>query len=58
MVCVGGAPFGFLFHFCFGGEWWWLVGGVLGALLIGIPLDKFYDGRFRTLEKCKSKDAV
>ena len=58
MVCIGGVPVGLLFHFRFGGDWWWLAGGVLGALLIGIPLDKLYDGRFRKLEKCETKDAT
>src|SRR6266850_8194051 len=58
IVSIGGVPFALFFHFRFGGDWWWMVGGVLGALLIGIPLDKLYDGRFRKLEKCETKDAT
>ncbi len=50
MVCVGGVPLGLVFHFWLGG-YWNLVGLGLGGLLIGIPLDKFYEGRFQKLEK-------
>jgi hypothetical protein len=50
MVSVGGIPFGFLFHFWLGGRWW-LAGWVFGGMLIGIPIDKFIDGRCRKLEK-------
>jgi hypothetical protein len=57
MTGIGGVPGGLFFYFHFGGGWW-IVGWVLGALLIGIPLDKIYDGRFRKLEKCETKDAA
>ena len=56
-VGLGGVPFGLLFHHYFVGDWW-LAGGAFGGLLIGIPLDKFYDGRFRKLEKYETKNAA
>lgn len=55
MIGVGGVPCGLFFHSRFGGDWG-LVGGVLGALLTGIPLDKVYDGRYRKLEKWYGSD--
>jgi hypothetical protein len=58
MVCIGGVPVGLFFQFRFGGDWSWIAGGVLGALLVGIPLDKLYDGKFGKLEKCETKDAT
>lgn len=57
MTGVGGVPVGLYCYSRFSGDWW-LLGGVLGALLVGIPLDKIYDGRFRKLEKCEPKSTV
>ena len=55
MVGVGAIPVGLLFHLCFGGGWW-IVGVALGGLIVGIPLDKFYDGKRRKLEKDEARD--
>jgi hypothetical protein len=57
MVGIGGVPAGLLCYFWFGGNLWF-GGGVLGALLVGLPLDKIYDGRFRKLEKFETKTAA
>jgi hypothetical protein len=56
-VGIGGIPFGLLFHHFFAGNLW-LAGWVFGGLLVGIPLDKFYDGRFRKLERYEAKNAA
>jgi len=56
-VGIGGIPLGLLSHHYFAGGWW-LPGGAFGGLLSGIPLDKFYDGRFRKLEKCETENAA
>ena len=56
MVCIGAIPLGLLFHFNFGG-YWGVAGVAVGGLLIGIPLDKLYDGRFRKLEKYETENA-
>ena len=50
MVCAGAVPVGYIFYFWLGafGD---LLGVALGGLLVGLPLDKFYDGNFRKLEK-------
>jgi hypothetical protein len=57
MTGIGGVSAGLFCYFCFRGDWW-IVGGVLGAFLTGIPLDKIYDGRFRKLEKRETKSAA
>jgi hypothetical protein len=56
MVSIGGAPCGLFFCLRFDWDHSWLVGWFLGSLLVGLPLDKFYDGRFRRLEKCEKSD--
>jgi hypothetical protein len=56
-VAIGGVPFGLLFYHFFV-DYWWLAGGAIGGLLIGFPLDKYYDGRFRQLEKCPAKNTA
>ena len=60
-VGFGGVPFGLLFYHFFAGGFcggFWLAGWVFGGLLIGIPLDKFYDGKYRKLEKYEAKNAT
>ena len=56
-VGIGGVPFGLLFYHFFAGGFW-LAGWVFGGLLIGIPLDKFYDGRYRKLKKYETTEAA
>jgi hypothetical protein len=57
MISIGGVPAGLFCYLRFGSDWW-IVGGVLGALVTGIPLDKIYDGRVRKLEKSETKSAA
>src|SRR5450631_3913040 len=49
-VGIGAVPFCLLIHHFFAGDFW-LPGGIIGGLLIAIPLDKFYDGKYRKLKK-------
>jgi hypothetical protein len=55
MVCIGAIPFGLIFWF-FVSHQAAVAGGTLGGLLTGIPLDKFYEGHFRKLEKCEDEN--
>jgi len=48
MVCVGGIPFALISSYLFHQ---WLIGWLICGLLIGIPLDKYYDGKYRRLDK-------
>jgi hypothetical protein len=49
MAGIGAVPCALLSYSLFGGDGW-MPGGLLGALLTGILLDKTYDGSFRKLE--------
>ena len=46
-----------LFQSCFTGEWW-QAGVIVGGIFTGITLDKFYDGRYRKLEKHEEKNTL
>lgn len=55
--CLGAIPFGFV-------SYWWLgrprciLGTIFGALLVGIPIDRFLDDKHRPLEKIEILDAA
>lgn len=51
---LGAIPLSVLFDHYFGGEWWF-AGFVVGGLLTALPIDKFIDDQYRTLEKCESE---
>lgn len=55
-VAIGAIPFWLLFHYFIASDFWFPEGVAVG-LLISIPLDKFYDGRFRKLKKHEIPDA-
>lgn len=57
MVCIGAVPIGLIFYFYLGG-YWAVLGVAVGGLLVGIPLDKLYDGRFRKLEKYETEEVA
>src|SRR5262249_32449164 len=56
MVGIGAIPLA-LICMIFVGPRAALVGAGVGGLLTGIPLDKFYEGKYRKLEKCDDEIA-
>ncbi len=55
-VAIGAIPFCLLFHYFFA-SYFWFPEGVVAGLVISIPLDKFYDGKYRKLKKHEAPDA-
>jgi hypothetical protein len=52
-VCLGAVPFGLLFYWWHDGDWW-ILGVVLGGLLVGVPIDRFLDDKRRPLKKIET----
>jgi hypothetical protein len=56
-VSLGAIPFGLLFYWWLGSNWW-ILGVVLGEVLVGIPIDRFLDDKRRPLKRIETNDAV